>query len=552
MGTIKQLIYLLVLTLTIPGCSDKSSPVNDESSANISVFISNEIGEPIEGAVITTNPETVMTTTDINGRANISNVFPRSYSVIVHKTGCPTFNKYIILDSVSTVNVSFTIFTKMNIIIKDEIGRSVIGAQITTNPATQTVTTDSEGVTVLSNVPERTYQFTIDRPGLPPINTNYIIDQANSGEIEFIITSEAPVVSIIKPSDNQVTSPLDVTLEGVGTDHEDGELPETSLVWTSSIDGEIGTGTLITVENFSLGTHTIRLRGTDTDNKQHVHSIYLTVVDYDPNSYFPILENTTWEYRHYNPTFFAVNENNVNEFWEMSDLVIEIDDKNSRISTIYYDITVAAITKHVKYTLIDNFEVEDNNLFVTSTSEKLIEWSVNNEESNPNLTITVETEYSPSYLILKNITNPTAEPVTETVVRATTEWIYINFNTVSSTYHESYKLETTIKTGDSKLVQTDKGFFQAIGISFTTSDSSKKWWLTRGVGLVQINYTISDFDHTAVLSESDLLSFYRDKPALTKKVPLIRQSTPAKVFHISRETGEGFRELRNYLRAMCP
>ena len=236
----------------------------------------------------------------------------------------------------------------------------------------------------------------------------------------------------------------------------------------------------------------------------------------------------------------------------MSNLVIEIDDKNRRISTVYYDITVATITKHVKYTIIDIFEVEDNNIYVTNTSERLIEWSVNNEERSPNLTITVETEYSPRYLILKNMTNPTAEPVTETVVRATTEWIYINFNTVSSTYHESYTLETTIETGDSILVQTDKGFYQAIGVTFTTSDSSKKWWLTQGVGLVQINYTLSDSDQTAVLSDSDLLSFYREKPVLTKKAPSIRQASPDKVFHISRKTGEGFRELFKYLRAMCP
>ena len=41
----------------------------------------------------------------------------------------------------------------------------------------------------------------------------------------------------------------EITFEGYATDSEDGDLSGESLVWTSSIDGQIGTGVSVTKDN---------------------------------------------------------------------------------------------------------------------------------------------------------------------------------------------------------------------------------------------------------------------------------------------------------------
>jgi hypothetical protein len=55
-----------------------------------------------------------------------------------------------------------------------------------------------------------------------------------------------------------------IVFSGSGTDAEDGNLTGSSLVWTSSIAGEIGTGDYFTLTDLSVGSHTITLTATDS------------------------------------------------------------------------------------------------------------------------------------------------------------------------------------------------------------------------------------------------------------------------------------------------
>ena len=56
-----------------------------------------------------------------------------------------------------------------------------------------------------------------------------------------------------------------VSFEGSATDPEDGPLTGSSLVWTPSIDGQIGLGLQFSRSDLSVGTHTIRLVATDSE-----------------------------------------------------------------------------------------------------------------------------------------------------------------------------------------------------------------------------------------------------------------------------------------------
>ncbi|MCE5249217.1 carboxypeptidase-like regulatory domain-containing protein [bacterium] len=546
------LLTLLAGTfLLISGCSDKKS-VDPDNTSTIYVRVTNEFGEPIEGAVVTTSPQTQTITTDTSGNATFKNIVSRSYNVIVNKAGSPEFNQYTKLESTKTSDLHFIIISQLKVFVRDEVNRPAKNTSIITKPETQNAVTDDSGIAYLTNVPVRSYQVVIERSGLAPVNSNIVLDADSYKGIDFVLTSEPPVITISEPSDNSVFGPYSITFKGTGIDYEDGELPDSQLVWSSNLDGNLGGGKLITVETLSVGNHIITFEGVDSDNKTSRSKILIVVADYNPDSYFPLLENSSWKYRHLTPTFYVVNGNNVNELWEMKDFTISIDDKKRRKSVIEYDITIGLVIKHFRYTLIDTIVEDNNSIYITETTEETREWN-ESDADKPYLIMNITTVYSPRYLILKNMTNLSEELSFTSSTRAETEWSYIYFNTPSSVFAESFVIDTQTDISSPKFVQTDKGLYSAVNLTITTSNSVKNWWLTKGLGLIRLDYSMADLEHTAVLLDSDMLRFYRDKPVVGEsKAAVIPYTVPVMNFRISRETGKGLMELRNLLKSMCP
>lgn len=99
-----------------------------------------------------------------------------------------------------------------------------------------------------------------------------------TGSDTITIASLSPFAQINHPGDNETRSVADgdFPFSGVARDLEDASLTGASMVWTSNIDGELGTG-----ESFnalpSQGVHTITLTATDDDANTHSHSITLTM-----------------------------------------------------------------------------------------------------------------------------------------------------------------------------------------------------------------------------------------------------------------------------------
>jgi hypothetical protein len=86
-------------------------------------------------------------------------------------------------------------------------------------------------------------------------------------EVRAAPVNNLPTATITAPLNGSVVAAGDmVTFTGTGNDFEDGALTGTSLVWTSSINGQIGTGASFSLSNLSLGTHTITLTATDSQN----------------------------------------------------------------------------------------------------------------------------------------------------------------------------------------------------------------------------------------------------------------------------------------------
>ena len=94
----------------------------------------------------------------------------------------------------------------------------------------------------------------------------------------FIVGCPPYLVKILTPSDGaQFQAGDEITFTGSAKDFRDGNLEGNSLVWTSSIDGEIGTGTEFARNDLSEGTHTITLTATNSGGKEWTAAITITI-----------------------------------------------------------------------------------------------------------------------------------------------------------------------------------------------------------------------------------------------------------------------------------
>ncbi|SLM29234.1 exported hypothetical protein [Desulfamplus magnetovallimortis] len=98
------------------------------------------------------------------------------------------------------------------------------------------------------------------------------------GESDSTSSNTAPVAAITSPTtDVSFNVGETITFQGTGTDAEDTTLTDSSLVWTSSIDGAMGTGGTISTNTLSAGEHTITLTVTDTAGSATSAFIIITV-----------------------------------------------------------------------------------------------------------------------------------------------------------------------------------------------------------------------------------------------------------------------------------
>jgi len=79
-----------------------------------------------------------------------------------------------------------------------------------------------------------------------------------------------------------------ISFAGSGSDPEDGALSGTALVWSSNVDGVMGTGAALTYSSLTVGTHTVTLTGVDSgglsDSDSTLVTINLVQVNLPPNA----------------------------------------------------------------------------------------------------------------------------------------------------------------------------------------------------------------------------------------------------------------------------
>jgi len=113
------------------------------------------------------------------------------------------------------------------------------------------------------------------------VTINVTVSDASSSATESFVLNvtlnNPPVVTVTSPAGNTMVLDTDfVSLQAGATDTEDGDVG-TSLVWSSSLDGALGSGASI-VTQLSEGVHTLTATATDSLGKSG--STNLTVTSY--------------------------------------------------------------------------------------------------------------------------------------------------------------------------------------------------------------------------------------------------------------------------------
>ncbi|MEP6835505.1 MAG: S8 family serine peptidase [Gemmatimonas sp.] len=104
------------------------------------------------------------------------------------------------------------------------------------------------------------------------------LTNTSSTTVSILAPNQAPSVAISAPAaGSTVVQGTNVTFTGAGADLEDGTLSGTSLVWSSNINGTLGSGASLTTSALSVGTHTITLTAKDSQNATSSTSITLIV-----------------------------------------------------------------------------------------------------------------------------------------------------------------------------------------------------------------------------------------------------------------------------------
>jgi hypothetical protein len=128
-------------------------------------------------------------------------------------------------------------------------------------------------------------------PGIHTIRLLAFDSDRNIGSARISITitvavpNNPPTATITAPADgSSFAAGASVAFSGTGSDPEDGALTGASLVWSTDLDGQIGTGVGFSTTALSIGVHTITLTATDSNGATGTDQITVTVTNNPPTA----------------------------------------------------------------------------------------------------------------------------------------------------------------------------------------------------------------------------------------------------------------------------
>lgn len=468
---------------------------------------------PVEGATVRTVPPTEETTTDELGTIHLDPIFARSYDVIVSYEGRDVFSETVIVAADSLRNVECIIFSNFSFVVKSDAGRALRNSIVTTDPPTQTMTTDYAGFAQIDNVLTGEYQLIVIKNDVTVLTETVDITPGNMETFDLLYNEQPPTVLIKSPVDNTFAQ-APFYLKGSATDIEDVSFKDEKFVWKSDISGVIGEGKELICDRILLGWHRISLEVTDSDGTVGTSTIMVNVVkDNMEDSYFPTMISTRWEYLHPRRVYTTSSEDG-DEIWDLSTILVTIISNGSRVTRMEYNCKVGKREKKYSYVVRDYLLHDGTNIYISKTFESIL---VDNKYSSSSFNIT--SEYSKPYLIVENHQELTPGTVFLNDVLVTMIW-HKNFH--YDEFKEQFHRQSEASVGEEESVSTPLGQMTATPMTISSDGSFRTWWLVRGVGIVKMEYNMFEQNPVAELFKSNLVdagkAAFRKAPPLTNAV----------------------------------
>jgi hypothetical protein len=139
-----------------------------------------------------------------------------------------------------------------------------------------------------------TYNLAIDNPSSDGVD--YRSNAATGGQRPTLVLTVGggltPTVTIVQPVEGAAfLSGQPVTLQANVTDQEDGDLSARAR-WSSSRDGDLGTGASLVVSTLSEGSHTLTASATDNDGLTASATVNIVVAPAQSTLSFPAMLDT--------------------------------------------------------------------------------------------------------------------------------------------------------------------------------------------------------------------------------------------------------------------
>lgn len=559
------ILSCIILTLSF-GCSDDPTAPEADITTTLEVSVTDENGEPYANTYVTLYPSEYTKRTRSDGVAVFSGIKTGSYQVLIDDVQLPYYTKNVTVKQYKTNTLEFIIASEVtvNIYLHDTDGEPITDVELTTVPGTQAIISDENGVAVLEKIPVDSYRFVIKR-GEYTYTTDAYRFSITNGEIDdiiIIIPSQAPDVEIAAPWPGDILNGLESnTFKGDGWDFEDVVLPDEAFSWTSSLDGELGTGREITVDHLNVGYHTITFQATDSHGVVGSYTFTIGVINYQYDSWFPLAYQAEWMYRYLTPEFTIENEDGTVEDWVLNDLYVDMPTLNSRESALTYNITFSEgdsilYVRYYDHIVTDMFESVDNNLYLTNTTEIVSVKQYNPVETDFQYAEwEIITSYSPSHTILRNYNDPLPGDSHNEIITAQ---VTRNYDLDEySNYIEQMDLKTSYAVEDKESITVDTGTYETLPVVMTINGTGRKWWLARGYGIVQIEYDMHGFPMTAVLWEStvdDIRAIYETtaEKAPSHKMPSGAVPVIVSPFESPHDSPGRILEMSRFIRNIIP
>jgi hypothetical protein len=390
----------------------------------------------------------------------------------------------------------------VTVIVTDDYGDPIVGANVYTVPPTETFDTDETGMVVLSCPTNVTYYFNV-KPLKYKVVTQVVEIAAPLDEpVTFVFPNEVPEVIIVFPYNLAYMSYNNVVFRGEGTDREDGTLPEDSLVWTSNVDGVLGTGRELVLDTITPGSHTITFEGNDIHGVKSSQSIVINTFEYDSTSFFPHPTGSVWNYAHEPDIFEVINSQGLIESWSLEDIEVEIEENNIRRSTMRYSVNVQGKpSKAYDYTVTDEISDIGNSITVSKTTEelKVLEGLRSNS-------LYLESEYTPPYRLIENILDPQSTVGGDQDIHVVVSWYNKSQSPPLLEFTESHRVDFSVSIGPLETIYAGMGAFSGVPITIYQGDSRRTWWLAEGVGIVKLSYDTFGVNSEATLDWTNMAS----------------------------------------------